>query len=365
MKFAILLFMSIALLAGATRAQTTLPAELPAGHPSLPAGHPALPSGHPDISNLTPATQPSSHGSLALRIIQGTKGGPAIKGEPLTVELYHQGKIIRKIDAKVDQTGVTIVEGLSLGLAFQPVVRMMHGGVEYTEVGDVMDGQHPDQQIDLTIYESTDQPPAWQVKMLHVMATPTPEGLSVMQMLAIQNPADRTYIGKADQKGDRVTLSLPMPAGAQNVVVQGLLEHGSALTEDGRLVSTQPLQPGSAEARINYVIPASQGTAKFKVTTPAPVQNMILFLPDDGSPAKVEGLEAAGVHEMGDHRSRMFRGSDLKAGQEVTIEVQLPQAPVAQNVAVSNVPKIIAGVGVALIVVIGAFVVLLKTPKAK
>jgi hypothetical protein len=371
MRFLTLLSITIGLAAAFAQAQTTAPTVLPAGHPplpsaypALPAGHPALPSGHPDISNATPATQPASHGSMAIRVMQGTKDGPPVKGEPLTVELYSKGQVIRKIDAKVDDTGVTIIDGLSLVLPFQPMVRMMHGGLEYSIAGEVMDGQHPDQQVDLTVFESTEQPPAWQVQMLHVMATPTPDGLRVMQMLAIQNPSDRTWRGKADDKGKRATLSLAMPPGAQDVVVSGLLEHGSALTEDGRLVCSEPLQPGSAKAQINYLIPGKNGQASFKVTTPAPVKTMILFVPD-GPQATVQGLESAGVHDMGEQKLRMFRGSELKAGQEVTISVSLPQVPVAQNVAASNVPKIIAGVGVGLIVVIGAFVVVLKTPKAK
>ncbi len=340
-------------------------ATLPAGHPAIPGMQPALPSGHPDISGLKPATQPSSHGAIALRIVQGTTGATAIKGEPFVVELYYQGKVIRKVDGKVDDKSVAVLDGLPLALPFQPMARMIRGGVEYTVTGELMDSQHPDQQMDLTVYESTEEVPALQIQMFHVMATPTPEGLRVMQMLAIQNPGDRTWVGKADAKGRRVTLSLPVPPGAKEVVVSGLLEEGSALTEDWKLISTQPLQPGMGQAQVTYLVPGKDGQANIKVTTPAPVKNMILFLPDDGSAAKVDGLESAGIRESGDAKSRMFRGAELKAGHEVVLSITLPMASVPQNVAASNVPKIIAGVGVALIVVIGAIVVVLKTPKAK
>src|SRR5262245_2603540 len=88
---------------------------LPAGHPTIPSRVPSgagqLPSGHPDLSAASPSNRPdATHGALFIRAYQATKGGPAIGEEAVTVELYHRGKIIQKLDAKLDKAGATVLE---------------------------------------------------------------------------------------------------------------------------------------------------------------------------------------------------------------------------------------------------------------
>ncbi|MGE5609528.1 MAG: hypothetical protein ACM359_09765 [Bacillota bacterium] len=363
-----LLGLSSALIATAAYGQaapkSVLNPMMPPHVPSqLPAGHPTLPAGHPDVSGMAPTTRPASHGGIAVRAIQGTAGGPAIANKDISIELYHEGKVIRKIDGKLDDKGILVVEDLPLSLPFQPVVTLSYQGVEYQTTGPVLDSLHPNQQLELAVYETTDQAPAWQVPMRHVLVEPTPEGLKVLEMLAFENPSDRTWLGTTDATGHRATLSMPMPAGIQNLQFGGDVHECCIKLQGGNLVNTMPLQPGAAQMQLTYLIPAKDGQASFNITAPGLVKNMILFVPQDGAAVKVDGLQAAGIRETGKGKMQTYRGADLQVGHQAVVTATLPVANTAASPVKTDAPKVIAGVGAGFILVIGAVVVLLKTPK--
>jgi len=333
-----------------------------AGLGAVRAAVAALPPGHPELPGIAAPTQPASHADIAVRVLQGTQNAAAVAGEPIAIEMYYQGKIIRKIDARLDDKGVALIDDIPLTLPFQPVLKVVHQGVEYQAVGDVADSQHPTQQIELTVYEASDQTPAWQLHMRHVIIDPSPQGVKVTEMLAMQNPSDRTWLGAADASGARVTMALALPAGTQQIELGGDLTHSFVKIENERLVSAMPLQPGWSQVQLTYRVPAKDGQVNLTFTAPGPVKQMILFVPQGGAVAKVSGLEALGVQETGKGKMQTFRGVDLAAGHQTVVIASLAAPPIRGGGA-ADVPKIIAGVGAGLILAVGVFIVLLRMPK--
>ena len=111
------------------------PATLPPGHPSVPAqnpstlppGHPSLPNqsqgqlptGHPSVSGQAPTTRPAAKSAaLIVRAFQGTKGAAAIGSEPVTIELWNQGKLLNKIEGKLDASGTSVFQNIPLDPPF-------------------------------------------------------------------------------------------------------------------------------------------------------------------------------------------------------------------------------------------------------
>ena len=126
--------------------------------------------------------------SIAIQAIQGTKGGPKVGGDPVTIELFGKGGKLDTIDAQLDEHGVATLEGLPLAAHFVPKVTVKHAGVSYEAVGQPMDAARPSQKITVTVHETSDREPDWQVQMWHIMLHPTEEGIHVSEMLAVDNP---------------------------------------------------------------------------------------------------------------------------------------------------------------------------------
>jgi hypothetical protein len=136
-------------------------------------------------------------GSLTIHAIQGTKGGPAIAGDPVKVEVYNNGQLAGQVDTKLDDKGVVTVSGVPMGDVFQIAVRVSHAGADFN-VTPVFAPNTSEQQVDVTVAESTEQAPDWFVHMRHIMAQPGADGLNVIDMVSVQNPSDRAWIGSAD-----------------------------------------------------------------------------------------------------------------------------------------------------------------------
>jgi hypothetical protein len=332
----------------------------------MPGG---LPAGHPNIYGNGPATRPAAKfGTVMLRAYQGTKDAPAIGETRAVLELYHRGQVLAKVEGTLDASGSLVFTKLPLDVPFQPVVMLRHSGVDYTAVGEVMDGYHAGQELEVPVYETTEKQPAWDVEMRHVIVEPAAEAVRVTEMLVVANPTDRTWLGAPQKDGKRVSFAIPLPAGASQVEF-GNGADGSVKFEAGRVVNALPLQPGSTQYQLTYVVPVVDGKAKVQVVAPAPTRHMMVFVADNGSPVTAEGLQASGKHDMGNGAAALvFGGADLKANQVAAVNIALPKpikkGTVGSTTDGARIAKIVAGAGGAVGLVIGVGYVVFKPIKA-
>lgn len=296
-------------------------AQLPEGHPQLPEGHPQLPQGHPDMSPEQMQQMKRFHGG------QLPAGHPAVSAEPTV-----------------------------------PVV-----------------------------YETTDVEPDWTVAMRHLIVRPMDDQLFITEVWAINNPTDKQYIGaapeasaeveavsepiaasQADQAHDsgRVTLVLPLPANASHMQPGTGFHACCVKVEDGKIISTMPMNPGTTQMRVTYLIAPKDGVFDLALASPAPTGQLMVFLPDDDTQVAARGLSAGDTFKAGDKSFRMFTGTQIEAGADVGLTIQTEQAPAEAAAVTPNVGtaatadssgqiKLIAGIGVGVLVVAAVFVLLL------
>ena len=382
--------------------------QLPAGHPpipgaqagnaaaqgqgQLPAGHPdisqmkggaggagtaggmgamkgQLPAGHPSVEQMqaAPATQPVTFGTLTVKAIQKTANGPAISGDDVTVEIYDQENMIKKVQAKLDESGVAKVADVPFGGTYGQFVRINHGGVEYTQQVDA------GQEVAVNVHESTEAAPAWSIKMRHMIVQPLEEGggVQVTDVLAVENPSDRAWLGRDEGSGKRTTFAVGLPAGATNVQLGGAFHDCCVKIENGKAVNTMALLPGVNKYQISYTLSAVGGKAEVSTSAPALTKNMIVMVPDDGAAASAVGLEGPSTVNMGGGNTRFFRGTEVKEGTDMKVTLAVAGSGAAKSAATkstssinaSQMGRIIAGAGGLLIFVIGGMFMFLKAPK--
>jgi hypothetical protein len=380
---------------------------LPAGHPKvpgadatppLPAGHPtvpgttkpantgSLPAGHPTV---TPGTgQPGGKGLIVLKVVQGTKGAAAVGADALTVDYYSkEGEVLAKSEGKLSDKGEVTIKDVPLDVPVQPLIAVTHGGIVYRTPGSVMDAKTVEQQVELTVYEATDQEPAWEIRMRHIIVEPAPDGLGVTEMLSVFNPGDRTWTGKVDANKKRATLAITLPAGAREVQA-GAAPNDVGVFADGRVTYASPMVPGATDFQIHYVLPAKNDAAEVTLIAPAATASLFVFLPEDGTTVtttdlkKVEAKPGAKLRE----NSRFYTAASQKAGAKISFTVtglaavkpaaaatpaeddvatSEPAAPAKQEGSsdVPTVAKVVAGAGAAVIVATGVAFIFFKSPK--
>ena len=337
---------------------------LPAGHPQMPpAGEmPAMPP-----AGQAPAMPPAPvAATLSVQAIQGTTKGPAVGADPVEVDLLRDGDVVSHIEDKLDATGKLTLKDLPGGADITPVVRITHAGVVYNTSGNPLIAQHGG-KVTVKVYEATEEQPEWKIKIRHVMVQPYKDGVQVMEMMGIENPTDRSWIGKADPiTGKRATLSVPLPKGAKNVQMMSGFHNTCASVLGDRIVDTDPFVPETSQYQIGYIVPAINGKVDLSVAAPAGIDRMMLFVPDDGSSVSAIGMEDLGAKENDrGGKTHYYKAQGAKAGDSIGVTLtNLPDKALASGEgedgaaatnALSNdkTPQILAGVGAVLILFIG------------
>ncbi len=350
------------------------PTSMPAGHPAIggmsgmPAGHPnmggmsGMPAGHPNFGGMGASTRPAVAGTITIHAVQGTKDGPAIGGEDVVLELYLRDQVLSRFTAKLDDKGTAVIKDVPVIMPVEPAVRVRHAGVDFEAVGQALDQEHASQQIEVKVFETTEEAPAWKVQMRHVMIQKFKEGIGVFEMISVENPADRAWLGIKGADGKRASVALQFPTNAEEM----MLDETTTRTPDGRLLYNGPLVPGTTRFQFRYLITSKTDEYRFAIKESTDVDQMMMIIPDDGSTVKVEGLKAAGVQEMGKRKAALFKGDALKAGHEMVLTLTQPKKKDgAGPVGLTNqTPKIIAGVGGGIVVVCGAAYVFFRGGKA-
>lgn len=278
--------------------------------------------------DLSAAVAAGPTGSLAIRGVQGTAGGPEVGADEVEVVLFHQNQPVHQLKTVLDGHGVVVVRDLPVAMAVRPVVRIKHAGVLYQEVGPTMAADRANAAMEVTVYETSEETPAWRIVMRHVEAQRAPIGLIVSEMLMVDNPADRTWLGAApDAQSRRTTVSVRLPSGAADLQLASGF-HGwccTAYAEDVLRIQ-MPLMPGRMTYKFVYRVPEPGGKADLRIAAPVATDQVVFMLPPEakfGEPSLVEpvpGGEAAG--------GAMYQARAVSAGTPVGI-VLTAATPVA------------------------------------
>ena len=194
---------------------------------------PAIPN--PDSAqmpnDLVHAMAVSTKGTLVIRAVQGTKDGPPVGGEEVEVVVFCREQPVQQISSKLDERGMLVVNDLPVSLGIRALVRVKHAGVLYQDAGPLMNDSAPQASVDVTVYEVTDEAPAWRIVARQLAGAIVADGIDVAETVVVENPGDRTWLGApADAQGRRATVRLGLPPDAVEIeLLQGF--HGWCCSE--------------------------------------------------------------------------------------------------------------------------------------
>ena len=191
----------------------------------------------------------------------------------------------------------------------------------------------------------------------------------MIDMLEIENPTDRAWVGSLDAAGIRSTFTLRLPESAIDVQAGGGFDEKTQL-QAGKVINSGALVPGITEYQLQYTVPLKTGALNSLAVAPAKVDTMMVFFPNDGSTVSADGLQGPETINMGSGAMRYFKGENLTAGKDVKLSVGVPLAsPTTKSSRATQevidgvaIAKTVAGVGAMLIVLLGGALMLTKSP---
>jgi len=326
-----------------------------------------LPAGHPELPHRSAATMPASAtGTLQVHVTQRTAGAPSPAGDKVTVHFYQGEKVIKHAEVQVDIKGIATVTDIPLTREpVQAMVIVQHGAISYQAISGIMNSGMPSSEVEVPVYETTKEAPAWKIPMRHLIATQTPQGVRVVEMLAVENPSDRTWTG-IDAQEEGATLVLRLPVGATG------LEAGDGFSEDslhfhnGTLFNLSPMPPGLTTYQFAYTIPVEDGKVHIPVISPVTTQQLMVFVPDDGTQLKTSSLQVAKESRKTEGgMMRMLSAAGLPGGQVASVTIiGAPDTVIASSPKESwSMPQILGVTTVSIVLVGGIAFMLLKPVK--
>ncbi len=264
--------------------------------------------------------------------------------------------------------------------------------------GQLPQGHPPIAMPEPKVYETTEVEPDWHIAVRHLIVRPMEDQLHVTEVWAVFNPTEKSYIGKpvqevaevmvgsedapqdqapqtqpqASHEKGRAVLALPLPGKASHVQPGRGFEACCTRVEEGKLISTSPMTPGTNELHLNYRLAAEDGVFELPLTAPALTKHMMVFLPDDGSVVTAKGLTAGDPFQAGDKQFRMYMGKEVEKNTELGLTIKSDQAiakPASMTASGAVAPvdnasqiKMVAGIGGGALL-LAAVIVLLKPSK--
>jgi len=272
------------------------------------------------------------------RAIQGTRDGPAVATGKVTVGLVHRGQVIKQFNASLDAQGKAVLVDLPVGAGVRPLVRVEHAGAVYETMGPLMHAGPPDHQVQVVVYESTTERPPLVVRARHIVVRRIPEGLYVKEMMILDNPTDRTWLGTKDAQGRKTTLNLDLPIPKKNGRVDffGGFSESCTRLSGSRLVNSHAIMPGKSQFVFGYVVPVRDDAADLTVVHPAKTDQLALVVPENDMTVTADGLEGGDALQMGPGIMRLFKGTDFEAGKSLVIHLTgIPAAEPSETEAAS------------------------------
>jgi len=227
-----------------------------------------------------PAHAQEGNGVISGRVQNGTVGGGPVGSLTVTLRHFAGMQLAEERQTQTGPDGSFRFDVLPTSPQDAYLVVVRYAGVDYVS-GMVQLHQQPEQTVDLTVYETTTDPSTVRIASRSLViagASPELRAVDIMDILIVENSGDRTYLG--DRSG--VVLSIPLPRGAQEIRPQPGFDYGQPRLEDGVLLTTGPLPPGSQTVVLSYTVPYEGTRATLSIGTAMPT-NTLRALVRDGT----------------------------------------------------------------------------------
>lgn len=205
--------------------------------------------------------------TISGNVENGTPDGGSVAGLTVSLDEYQGMNLAKTYTGKTDSsghyafTGVPAIEGQAY------IARVTYKNVDYP--GTMLLMPQDAGKIDtIKVYETSTDPSTISLSSRSIVvagADPGQRLVSLFEILAVDNNTDHTFIGN-----DGVVLRLGLPDSSAQITPQPGFDFGNAKIDNGTLVTTGAIIPGSQTALISYEVPYTGTTKTVTIGTAMP-----------------------------------------------------------------------------------------------
>jgi hypothetical protein len=178
--------------------------------------------------------------------------------------------------------------------------------------------------LPLDVYETTSEDTAITVDRFHfIIMSDQPGAFAVLELYQFSNQGDRAYVGSLDKDGQRETVRVALPEGAQSLSLQGGTLGVDFLQTDGGLVATSPVVPGTDTFDMAFMYAVPYAGKSLNLSRPlyyatTSVNGLML---DAGEKLTSDALTFVGQRPVQNQSYLQYAGQNLKAGAVLPLQL--------------------------------------------
>lgn len=266
-------------------------------------------------------TAPAVSVELTVQVVNRTADAPPPPALTVVLQAYVNGQEGAQQEAQTDSRHRAVFQGLTTGEGNTYVAQVSYEGVKYeSRPTQLTDGSRK-AFVEVPIYETTPSSDALQVQVQHTVLRLLRGALEVDEMYLIENPTDRTYVGRGEVKpGARRVLEFMLPAGFTGVQLgQGLMACCIVAQKNG-FVDTMEVKPGQRMVQFKYLLPYTRQRLTFRPSLLAPTQQYSLLVSSAVSVSNLWGIEPTGEFNTGNQSFLRYAATNLAPSMPVSAE---------------------------------------------
>jgi len=265
--------------------------------------------------------QASGQGQVEGQIVNGTKDAKTPNTAGLTVTLYVANMSTQSTITKTtqsDASGRFAFSNLDVVSTTRMLALANYGGIDYASDILAFDGITTTAPASITVYETTTDPSVLQVAQTHLVFGIETGLLNVLEVVQVTNTSDRSYIGDTAIGPHRITLPLPVLAGAADIQFQTQDADATTIRGTNVLSYTLPFQPGNDQVVFNYTVPFTPPAYQFSLQLPFDTAKFGVLLADVGGTITSTQLSApTNFPTQGGQNFLLSSADNLTKGTEV------------------------------------------------
>lgn len=347
---------------------------------------------------VTTAFTATGNGTINGSLVNKTANGGSVADQDVTLGAYQGSNEAGQRTAKTDQSGKFVFDGLATGADYTYQISVTYQGAPYysdpinfagavpTAPGATQPTPQPttqpttQQTVQLPVYDSTSDQSVVTTAAHHYLLEPDKTGVTVSEIVIVNNGSDKSYIGQASHAGTNSTLQFTLPDGAQNFQPVDGLFPSRVLQVTGGFVDTMPVYPGQSQRVWTYSFPANGDSVSFTAKLDMAADKLSVLVPDDGAKVTISNLTGPTNQDIQGEKYLLFSGQSVTAGTELNFKVDglskvIPPAQPSDTTATGNttagatttsgtsVVSPLVGVGVVVVVIVIVAVAVVLTRK--
>jgi hypothetical protein len=275
------------------------------------------------VSAAPPDQTPTVEGVITGQVKNGTTGQLAGNVE-VRLRRWQADVELSPLTTQADAGGSFRFEGLDTSGHVFYRAEVTYNGVTFPGKFAGFEPGATQLSLPLDVYETTADDATITIDRFHfIIMSEQPGSFAILELYQFSNRSDRAYVGSVNKDGLRETVRVALPAGAQDLQLQGGTLGVDFLQTGGGLVATSPVVPGTDtfDMAFLYAVPYTGKTLSLNRPLYYDTGSVNGLLLDMGAKLTSDALTFAGERAVQNQTYLQYTGQNLKAGAPLPIQL--------------------------------------------